>query len=51
MRHYNVYLEVDGDQVNVGDIEGNSSEELQESGFDNAADIAERILLARKKVL
>ena len=28
-----------------------SAEELQENGFDNAAEIAERILLARKKVL
>ena len=27
MRHYNVYLEVDGSQVRVGEIEGNSSEE------------------------
>ncbi len=28
-----------------------SAKELKETGFDNAADIAERILLARKKVL
>ena len=27
MRHYNVYLEVNGSQVRVGDIEGNSSED------------------------
>ena len=27
MRHYNVYLEVDGAQVRVGNIEGNSSED------------------------
>ncbi len=27
MRHYNVYLEVDGRQVRVGEIEGNSSED------------------------
>ena len=27
MRHYNVYLEVDGSQVRVGEIEGNSSED------------------------
>ena len=29
MRHYNVYLEVDGSQVRVGEIEGNSSEDAQ----------------------
>jgi serine/threonine-protein kinase HipA len=27
MRHYNVYLEIDGSQVKVGEIEGNSSED------------------------
>jgi serine/threonine-protein kinase HipA len=27
MRHYNVYLEVEGNQVKVGEIEGNSSED------------------------
>ena len=29
MRHYNVYLEVDGSQVRVGEIEGNSSEDAR----------------------
>lgn len=29
MRHYNVYLEIDGSQVKVGEIEGNSSEDAR----------------------
>ena len=29
MRHYNVYLEIDGSQVKVGDIKGDSSENAQ----------------------
>ncbi len=29
MRHYNVYLEVDGSQVRVGEIEGHSSEDAR----------------------
>ena len=29
MRHYNVYLEVNGSQVRIGDIEGNSSEDAR----------------------
>ena len=96
MRHYNVYLEVDGNQVtrdmsfNIGGIRNldsideerfklmasrvgigekiamtnyhkvldrfenavkESAQELQELGFDNALDIAERIIIARKKIL
>ena len=39
MRHYNVYLEVDGSQVRVGEIEGNSSEDARFS-YSKAISVA-----------
>ena len=62
MKHYNVYARVGiGEKIAMSnyykildEFENaikESAKELQEIGFSNARDIAERILTARKRVL